>query len=151
MDFEEFKKNIEFAISAEKYAQYFYRDAANSVSDAYLKEMFHQFAREEEHHEKLLREILEKGKVKTYFHEVEDFKVSELVEKPRVSDDMKPADAFALAMKNEEEAMNLYLSLAECCSDAFQKKVFEDLAAMERQHKNKMEKAFVDIAYPETW
>jgi len=64
---------------------------------------------------------------------------------------MKPADAIALAMKKEEEAMNLYLSLAESCKDEAQKQIFKDLAAMERGHKFKMEKAFVDIGYPEVW
>ena len=64
---------------------------------------------------------------------------------------MKPADAIALAMKNEEEAMELYTWLAQGCDDPEQRRVFEDLAAMERDHKFKMENAFVDIAYPEAW
>ncbi len=64
---------------------------------------------------------------------------------------MKPADAIALAMKNEEEAMKQYSVLADACSDHDLKNVFLDLAAMEREHKFKMEKAFVDIGYPEVW
>jgi rubrerythrin len=31
------------------------------------------------------------------------------------------------------------------------KKLFYELAAMERGHKSKMESAFVDIGYPEVW
>ena len=64
---------------------------------------------------------------------------------------MKPADAIAVVMKNEEDAMNLYLWLAEGCDDTDQKKVFEGLAAMEREHKFKVENSFVDIACPEIW
>ena len=64
---------------------------------------------------------------------------------------MKPAEAIALAMKKEEEAIVQYTALAEDCPDAEKKKVFLDLAAMERGHKKKMEAAFVDIGYPEVW
>lgn len=32
-----------------------------------------------------------------------------------------------------------------------QKKIFLELAEMEREHKAKMESAFVDIGYPEVW
>ena len=41
-----------------------------------------------------------------------DYKVAETVDMPRLSLDMKPAEAIALAMKKEEEAMRMYLSLA---------------------------------------
>ncbi|MCP3954519.1 MAG: rubrerythrin, partial [Desulfobacterales bacterium] len=54
-------------------------------------------------------------------------------------------------MKNEEDAMRQYQQMAAACDDPDKKRVFEDLAAMERGHKNKMEKAFVDIGYPEVW
>ena len=151
MESANFKKNMEFAIGQERFAQVFYRDAAKALTNSFLKEMFSQLAKEEEKHEKLLTEILEKGVAKEYFHKVIDYKVAETVEVPRVANDMKPADAFALAMKNEEEAMNLYASLAGACSDPDEKRVFEDLANMERQHKLKMENAFVNIAYPEAW
>jgi rubrerythrin len=64
---------------------------------------------------------------------------------------MKPADAIALAMKKEEEAMVQYKQMAESCSQPEKKQVFLDLAAMEQGHKQKMENAFVDIGYPEVW
>ena len=86
-----------------------------------------------------------------YFNEEADYKVSETVDEPELSMDMKPADAFALAMKKEEEAMVQYTALADECPDAEKKRVFLDLAAMERAHKRKMEDAFVDIGYPEVW
>jgi uncharacterized Fe-S radical SAM superfamily protein PflX len=42
-------------------------------------------------------------------------------------------------------------ALAENCDDKELKTVFQDLDAMERNHKLKMEKIFVDVAYPEVW
>lgn len=64
---------------------------------------------------------------------------------------MKPVDAIALAMKKEEAAMQQYTRLAQASMDAEQKKIFLELAEMEREHKTKMEAAFVDIGYPEVW
>ena len=151
MNFDQYKEIIEFAISNEIEAQEFYDAAANKINDPYLKEMFKKFAKDEKGHEKILKGILSKDIIDQYFDESTDYKVAETVDKPKLSTDMKPADAIALAMKNEEEAMKQYTDLADACLDTTQKKVFLDLAAMERGHKLKMEKAFVDIGYPEIW
>jgi len=64
---------------------------------------------------------------------------------------MNLKDAIGLAMKNEEIAMKKYQMLADDCTDAELKKVFTSLAAMEQDHKFKMENAFVEVAYPEVW
>ena len=151
MNLNQYKEIIEFAIAGEIEAQEFYKDAANKVSVPYLKDMFEKFAKEEKGHEKILKGILVKDTINQYFKESTDYKVAETVEKPKLSTDMKPADAIALAMKNEEEAMKQYTDLADACLHTTQKKVFLDLAAIERGHKLKMEKAFVDIGYPEIW
>jgi len=121
------------------------------INDPHLKEMFEQFAKDEKGHEKILKGILSKDIINQYFNESTDYKVAETVDTPKLSTDMKPADAIALAMKKEEEAMKQYTDLAEACKDFGQKKVFLDLAAMERGHKLKMEKAFIDIGYVEVW
>ena len=151
MNFDQYKEIIEFAISNEIEAQEFYDAAANKINDPYLKKMFKKFAEDEKGHEKILKGILSKDTIDQYFDESTDYKVAETVDKPTLSTDMKPADAIALAMKNEEEAMKQYTDLAETCLDTTKKEVFLDLAAMERGHKLKMEKAFVDIGYPEVW
>jgi rubrerythrin len=82
---------------------------------------------------------------------VADFGISETVAEPVLSADMQPAEAIALAMKKEESAMRQYTRLADACKDGTQRKVFLELAAMEREHKSKMEAAFVDIGYPDVW
>jgi rubrerythrin len=98
-----------------------------------------------------LRKILSSGTIGEYFDESLDYGLSETMDTPALSMAMKPADAFVLAMKKEEEAMRYYSKLAGGCKDAEKKKVFLDLAAMERGHKLKMEKAFVDVGFPEVW
>ena len=147
----EYEKVIKFAVNNEIEAFHFYMDVSKRIIDPYLKSMFEDFAREEKLHQEILQRILDNKKIGHYFPVTRDYKVAETVEKPLLSTVMKPADALALAMKNEEEAMALYLDLARECIDPEKKRVFNDLAAMERDHKFKMEKAFVDIGYPEVW
>ena len=151
MNLDTYKNIIDMAIANEIEAQEFYGDAAGKLNDPYLKEMFEHFAKEEKMHEKLLRKILKSDTISLHFSEAVDYKISETVDEPRLSTEMKPVDAIALAMKKEEQALNEYNMLAQNCPDPEQKKVFLDLAAMERGHKLKLEKAFVDIGYPEVW
>ena len=147
----EYKDVFKFAMANEVEAQKFYADAADKLRDPNLKKMFGQFSEEEKKHREILKGIYISNLIGEYFDEKMDYKVAETVDVPELSIDMKPADAIALAMKKEEEAMVQYTELAEECPDAEKKKIFLDLAAMERGHKRKMEDAFVDIGYPEVW
>lgn len=147
----EFKDIIKFAMANEVEAQKFYEDAAKKLQDPHLKSMFKQFAEEEKKHREILKGIYISNLIGEYFDESRDYNISEGVEEPALTTNMKPAEALALAMKKEEEALVQYTELAESCPDEVKKKVFLDLAAMERGHKMKMENAFVDIGYPEVW
>jgi rubrerythrin len=151
MDMQAYKKIIEQAIKDEVVASIFYQDAANKVEDPHLKKMFAELSEDEKGHKRILEKILTSESIKQYFKDSVDFKVSETVDKPELSTKMKPADAIALAMKNEEYAMRQYRQMADACDDPEKKRIFEDLAAMERGHKHKLEKAFVGIGYPEVW
>ncbi|MCP4116400.1 MAG: ferritin family protein [Desulfobacteraceae bacterium] len=151
MNLETYKNIIDMAIANEIEAWEFYGAAAEKVKDPYLKEMFEHFAKEEKMHEKLLRNILKSDTISLHFREDIDYRVAETVDEPRLSMAMKPSDAIALAMKKEEQALNEYNMLAHNCLDKEQKKVFLDLAAMERGHKLKLEQAFMDVGYPEVW
>ena len=151
MDMQAYKKIVEQAINEEVVASIFYQDASNKVEDPHLKKMFAELAEDERGHQRILEKILTSESIKQYFKDSVDFKVSETVDKPELSMKMKPADAIALAMKNEEYAMRQYQQMADACDDPEKKRAFEDLAAMERGHKHKLEKAFVDIGYPEVW
>jgi len=85
------------------------------------------------------------------FQAGQNYKVSETVERPKLSMDMKPVDAIALAMKKEEDAMNLYLGCSQASDDAEQKNIFDNLAAMEQSHKAKLEDLYTNMAFPEAW
>jgi rubrerythrin len=151
MNLSEYKAIIKQAIANEVEAKKFYEGASETLQDPYLKSLFASLAEEEKKHRDILTEIYSSQSVKHYFSETRDYKVAETVDEPELSMDMKPADAFALAMKKEEEAMKQYTEMADMCSDEDKRQVFLDLAAMERDHKLKMESAFTDIGYPEVW
>ena len=152
MDLEQYRQVILDAIQAEIGAREFYEKIAKGIKDDFLKQTFEAFAREEGKHEEILTKILNQENITTaHFNCDKDFKVAETIEMPEVTPEMDLKNAIGLAMKNEEIAMKKYTALAENCEDPELKLVFEDLAAMERDHKFKMEQNFVDVAYPEVW
>lgn len=152
MDLDKYKAVISDAIQAEINAKSFYEIVGSRVKDSYLKELFQELAGEEAKHEKILSDILNEEQMDaTFFDFDKDFRVAETIDMPAVTDDMDLKDAIGIAMKNEEIAMKIYTTLAENCEDTELKAVFLDLAAMERSHKFKMEKSFLDVAYPEAW
>jgi erythrin-vacuolar iron transport family protein len=152
MDAEQYKTVIKKAIAGETEAKEFYLKVSQRIKDSYLQELFLGFSKEEENHEKILAELLEAGKIeKASYGDAPEFKVSETIELPQVTDDMNLKDAIGLAMKTEEMAVIKYQKLANDCNDPELKSVFNNLAAMEKDHKLKMENAFVEVAYPEVW
>ena len=142
---------LEQAIQSEIEAARFYADVAGKTANAFLKKLFATFSAEEQKHRRILEGFRNDPSTLLHFERVPDLGVSQTVPEPVLSIEMRPADAIALAMKKEESAMRQYAQMAEACTDAQQKDVFLELAAMEREHKAKMEAAFVDIGYPEVW
>lgn len=151
MNLTEYKDIIKQAIANEVEARKFYDDAARTLKDPYLKNLFTSLAEEEKKHRDILTKIVTSNTIDRYFSESRDYRVAETVDEPNLSMEMRPADAFALAMKKEEAAMKQYTQMADMCDDDQKRQVFLDLAAMERDHKLKMESAFIDIGYPEVW
>ncbi|MDF2572984.1 MAG: Rubrerythrin [Sporomusa sp.] len=148
---EEYKAILKMAIVNEVDAYEFYKEVSEKATDIVIQKMFSQLAAEEKGHQKLIESFLSGDFSTMQFHESADYKISETVEKPKLSVNMKPADAIALAMKNEEEAMNMYTEFANASADQAQKKIFQDLSAMEKSHKIKLEEYYVNIAFAEVW
>jgi rubrerythrin len=151
MDKNEFDEILIYAISNEVEAEEFYLEASEKLADPFMKNLFLKLSHEEKKHQKILEGFRGRATVEFQFKEVPDYHISEKVERPKLSTAMKPADAFALALKKEEDAMNHYKNLAAAVSDKALKKVFQELSAMEREHKIAMENAFMDVGYPEVW
>ncbi len=148
---EDFNKMVAFAIEQEANAKIFYKNIAAKTTQKAIKEKFLKLADEEERHEHMLIEILEKRQEELNFKESEDYGVAATVEPPTISEDMTLADVFAIAMKNEEKAMLMYQQMAKEAPTPEIKKFFEELAKMEQGHKFAMEQSYTDVAYGEVW
>ena len=151
MQKDEFKSIIDFAIENEVEAYEFYRDAAEKIKDKQLKDIFEDLAKEEMEHRKFLQDFLVSGAQEIKLDSGTDYKVSETIDKPVLSVDMDFSDAIALAIKKEEEAMDMYSNLAEACLDDEEKDLFIGLEEMERMHKVRLEKLFLETGYAEVW
>ncbi len=150
MNVEEYKKVISMAVGNEIEAYDFYTAAGEKVENAGLKSIFKDLAAEEKKHQDFLQGLLTQAKPMK-FDENTDYKIAETVDAPALSITMKPADAMALAMKKEEEAMAMYAELAKASADKDQKEMFEALSRMEQGHKVKLEGVYSEMAYVEVW
>ncbi len=150
MNVEEYKKVISMAVGNEIEAYDFYTAAGEKVENASLKSIFKDLAAEEKKHQDFLQGLLTQAKPMK-FDENTDYKIAETVDAPALSITMKPADAMALAMKKEEEAMAMYAELAKASADKDQKEMFEALSRMEQGHKVKLEGVYSEMAYVEVW
>ena len=142
---------LAMAIENEVEAYEFYLGISNKVEDVNIKAIFKYLAEQEMGHRDFLSFYLSNDATPLIFADLPDYKVSETVDKPKLSMEMKPVDAIALAMKKEEEAMDMYRDLANRSSDEAQKKLFMNLSVMEKGHKTKLEDLYTNMAFPETW
>ena len=147
-----FKDAITFAISNEVDAYDFYSKAAKKITaDKNLADTFAELAAEEQKHRDFLQDYLVGEIPEFHIESFEDYHISEGVEEPKLTTDLKFVDAIKLAMKKEEAAMNMYKKLALLITDGRQKELFLDLARMEELHKVKLEKIYVNVAFGEVW
>lgn len=150
MKVEDYQAILKFAIQSEIDAHDFYLAASQKANDNSVRNMFEELAKDELEHKKTLEAYLGNEAKPLEFTQAVDYKVSETVEKPEPSVDMKFVDAVALAMKNEQEAMEMYESMA-AASQGETKKIFEALATMEKGHKAKLEYIYNNAAFIEVW
>jgi len=152
MDIEEIRRLFGIAIEREIEANAFYVNAAKAVKDKSVRAIFEDLAKDELGHMELLEGFREDPTLQMKMTKpAVDYKVAEEVALPKLTTDMKPADAIALAMKKEQQAMEAYQRMAAQCSDDSLKDIFNNLANMELGHKNRLENLFVDIGYPESF
>ncbi|MDQ7096439.1 ferritin family protein [Desulfosporosinus sp. PR] len=147
-----FKDVIAFAIKNEVDSYEFYHNMAKKItSDSNLADTFEELAIEEQKHRDYLQDYLEGEIPEIQLADFEDYHVSESVAEPKLTEDIKFVDAIVLAMKKEEQAMNMYKKLALLSTDDRQKELFSDLSRIEEMHKVKLEKIYVNAAYVEVW
>ena len=147
-----YKEILKMAVGNEVEAYEFYRDAAAKMKDPAMKKTFMELADEESGHKVLLEGYLSNEMKDMKFSDEKDYKVAETVEAPQaLSTDMAFKDAIALAMKKEQEAMEMYQQFADASEGAKQKETFLELAKMEKGHKVRLEDIYTNIAFIEVW
>lgn len=151
MKAEDYKKILSSAVQNEIDAHDLYLAISQKAKDNSVKKMFAELAADELQHKETLTAYLKTGAKPLIFAKAIDYKVSETVAKPEPSVDMKFVDAVALAMKNEQEAMEMYSAMADASQDDAQRQILEALAAMEKGHKAYLEDIYNNAAFAEVW
>ncbi len=148
---DDFKKIISKAIGEEVAAFEFYNGVSEKTKDKSLKDLFKELAAEEGKHKRTLEGFLSMPPEKFHFAPSKDYKVADAVPTPALTPELKPIEGLLIAIRKELEAMQMYTQLAGTSADEAQKKIFLELASMERQHKARLEDIYTNMAFPEVW
>lgn len=139
---------FDFAIQAEKSGMDFYMKASKKFPDKELKDLFVSLAKEEASHLQIFMELKAKAEGKgidqclknpdidAYLETIVQeglFPRGESVNK-RLEKITTVAEAAAIAMAAEKNAILLYTELAKLSKDKEQKKFFEKIAKEEKSH-----------------
>jgi len=143
---------LEKAIQKEVESQRLYTDLRQKMTDEAAKDAFQELARQEEGHQNLLERYL-RGELKERMlsrGQVVDYKIAEHLDQPQISPDMKLRDVFLLAARREKASHEFYLSLAQIHPAGEVKRLVEELAAQELEHKQRVEFSYTEVAFPQT-
>ena len=146
------RKVLDKAIQKEIESQQLYRYLSEKMTDEAAQDAFSQLARQEQGHQQLLERYL-RGELKGGMlneGQVVDYKIAEHLEQPQLSLEMKLKDVFLLAANREKASHEFYLSLAQIHPDGEVKRLIEELATQELDHKQKVEFLYTEVAFPQT-
>jgi rubrerythrin len=130
---------FEFAIQSEIEAARFYRDLAAKVENPGMKDLFIQFAHEEEGHKSKLEHAQKTGEFHAATGKVRDLKIGDYMVDPTVDSTLDYPQALILAMKREKVAFRLYSDMAEATTDERLRNLLLTLALEEAKHKLRFE------------
>lgn len=140
------------AIEKEIEAQHLYQELSQKMTDAAAQDAFLQLSKEEKGHEQLLRKYLRgdigNGGLKKDC--VLDYKIAEYLDQPEITPDMALKDVFLLAANREKASHDFYSKLAAVHPVGGIKRLLEQLADQELEHKHKVEFLYTEVAFPQT-
>ncbi|MBN2494678.1 MAG: ferritin family protein [Deltaproteobacteria bacterium] len=142
--FESIEALLDFAIEEEEEAAAFYSALADKMDRPWMKQVFEDFAREEQSHKAKLLKIKSGGQASFPAAKVQDLKLAEYLVDSQPSADLDYQQALVLAMKKEKAAFRLYSDLAETTGDPAIKQVLLGLAQEEARHKLRFETEYDD-------
>ena len=140
------------AIQKEVESQRLYTELRQKMTDEAAKDAFQELAQQEQGHQNLLERYLW-GELKEGMlnrGQVVDYKIAEHLDQPQISPDIKLKDVFLLAANREKASHEFYLSLAQIHPAGEVKRLVEELATQELEHKQRVEFLYTEVAFPQT-
>ncbi len=140
------------AIQKEIESQELYTRLGRTAQDAAAREMLGQMSRVEKKHEELLRRYLrgELGEGSLAHGDVLDYHIAEHLEEPSLDPDMKLDEILLAAANREKASHDFYHDLAGAHPSGEVRKLLEELAEQELEHKQRVEHLYTEVAFPQT-
>ena len=143
---------LEIAIQKEIESQHLYTELSQKMSNDAARDALRQLTQQEQRHQNILEQY-QQGELKAGVlsqGQVIDYKIAEHFDQPEVSPDMQLKDVFLLAANREMHSHKLYLALAGLHPPGEVKRLLEELASQELEHKKKVEFLYTEVAFPQT-
>ena len=144
MEEKKFKEIIQFAIGREIDSIDFYTRVSQVAKFSGTKELFLDFAKQEEGHKRLLENVHIEKISQPRIDAIPDLKISDYLVDAEFRPDISYAEILRMAMKREERSVKLYTDLMEPAQDADLKKLFAFLVQEEKKHKYQLERIYDD-------
>jgi rubrerythrin len=139
MNFKSVNELLDFAMSKEDEAAKFYTDLAKKSSSGSMKNVFLEFAKEEQGHRAKLQAIKSGKLLVMSTGKVVDLKIADQVEDVKPGKELTYQEGLILAMKREKGAFKLYSDLAKMTDDDGVRGTLLVLAQEEAKHKLRFE------------
>jgi rubrerythrin len=145
MGFASIDEILDYAISREEEAAALYNDLADLASRPGMREVFLEFAKEEDGHRRHLESIKAGELPALTVHQVQDLGIAEHLVEREPTAAMTYAEGLVVAIKAEQAAQELYTGLAEAADDPNLAAVFASLAGEEAKHKHRFELEYEEV------
>ena len=140
------------AIQKEIDSQRLYSNLSQQMTGEATKDVLQELVRQELKHQQLLEQYL-RGELKRGTlnkRQFIDYKIAEHLDQPEISPDMRLKDVFLLAANREKASHEFYLGLAQIHPAGEAKRLLEELALQELEHKQQVEFLYAEVAFPQT-
>jgi len=144
MNEKKFMEIVQFAIQREIESINFYKEASKIVKHSGTKDLFSDFAKQEEGHKKKLEEVQAGKIVLGRIEKVPNLQISDYVIDAKLKPEIAFAEILRIAMKREERSVKLYTDLNQKNENENLRSLFDYLIQEESKHKYVIEKIYDD-------
>jgi rubrerythrin len=138
-NFETTDEILDFAMDMERGSIRFYEGLAGRMEYPNMREVFKEFAKEEEGHLRNLQAVKDDRIFTCPASRIMDLKIGDYLVDVKPDPEMDYQDALILAMKKEKAAFKLYNDLLAIVEDENLKETFRCLGREEAKHKLRFE------------